>query len=195
MKIAIASDVHLEFGDLFLNNEENADVLILSGDICVAADFRKSDPYGILENGKTNRYTDFFVRCANEFKNVKYDSMKELHYGGTCGCVIDANIFRFNAVFHCPNEYRNIEDLWLSYVVKQVVGGKINLIREPIKMHQFDNEGETALWKTIGERKSVFLRLLIECGYIKTKGFNKDKLGGLIEEKDDSQKLIDNFTF
>ena len=82
MKIAIASDVHLEFGDLFLNNEENADVLILSGDICVAADFRKSDPYGILENGKTNRYTDFFVRCANEFKNVIYVAGNHEHYGG-----------------------------------------------------------------------------------------------------------------
>jgi Icc-related predicted phosphoesterase len=82
MKIAIASDVHLEFGDLILNNEENADVLILSGDICVAADFRKSDPYGILENGKTNRYTDFFVRCANEFKNVIYVAGNHEHYGG-----------------------------------------------------------------------------------------------------------------
>ena len=48
MKIAIASDVHLEFGDLILKNEENADVLILSGDICVAADFRKPDAYGII---------------------------------------------------------------------------------------------------------------------------------------------------
>ena len=82
MKIAIASDVHLEFGDLILKNEENADVLILSGDICVAADFRKSDPYGILENGKTNRYTDFFVRCANEFKNVIYVAGNHEHYGG-----------------------------------------------------------------------------------------------------------------
>jgi Icc-related predicted phosphoesterase len=82
MKIAIASDIHLEFGDLILKNEENADVLILSGDICVAADFRKSDPYGILENGKTNRYTDFFVRCANEFKNVIYVAGNHEHYGG-----------------------------------------------------------------------------------------------------------------
>lgn len=82
MKIAIASDVHLEFGDLFLNNEENADVLILSGDICVAADFYKPDPYGIVENGKTNRYTDFFVRCANEFKNVIYVAGNHEHYNG-----------------------------------------------------------------------------------------------------------------
>ena len=82
MKIAIASDVHLEFGDLILKNEENADVLILSGDICVAADFHKSDPYGIMENGKTNRYTDFFIRCANEFKNVIYVAGNHEHYNG-----------------------------------------------------------------------------------------------------------------
>ena len=30
MKIALASDIHLEFGDLFLKNEENAEVLILA---------------------------------------------------------------------------------------------------------------------------------------------------------------------
>ena len=40
MKIAICSDLHLEFGDLDLYNEENADVLILGGDIFVAEDLR-----------------------------------------------------------------------------------------------------------------------------------------------------------
>ena len=40
MKIAVASDIHLEFGDLILKNEENADVLILSGDICTAKQFK-----------------------------------------------------------------------------------------------------------------------------------------------------------
>ena len=82
MKIAITSDVHLEFADLILKNEENADVLILSGDICVAADFRKSDPYGIVSYGKTERYTDFFIRCANEFKNVIYVAGNHEHYNG-----------------------------------------------------------------------------------------------------------------
>jgi len=82
MKIAVTSDVHLEFGDLILKNEENADVLILSGDICVAADFRKSDPYGIVSYGKTERYTDFFIRCANEFKNVIYVAGNHEHYNG-----------------------------------------------------------------------------------------------------------------
>ena len=38
MKIAICSDLHLEFGPISLENTENAEVLILSGDILVAAD-------------------------------------------------------------------------------------------------------------------------------------------------------------
>ncbi len=33
MKIAVCSDLHLEFGDLDLHNDEGADVLILGGDI------------------------------------------------------------------------------------------------------------------------------------------------------------------
>ena len=33
MKIALASDVHLEFGDLDFDNDSGADVLILGGDI------------------------------------------------------------------------------------------------------------------------------------------------------------------
>ena len=36
MKIAVCSDLHLEFGDIDLKNTENADVLILSGDITIA---------------------------------------------------------------------------------------------------------------------------------------------------------------
>ena len=82
MRIAIASDVHLEFGDLILKNEENADVLILSGDICVAADFRKSDSYGIIGKGKSERYIDFFSRCAFEFPKVLYIAGNHEHYHG-----------------------------------------------------------------------------------------------------------------
>ena len=40
MKIALASDIHLEFGDIILKNTEQADVLILSGDICTAKVFK-----------------------------------------------------------------------------------------------------------------------------------------------------------
>jgi len=64
MKIAVCSDLHLEFADLVLKNDENADVLILSGDICVA----KELPFADSHQGE--RFRDFFKRCSLEFPNV-----------------------------------------------------------------------------------------------------------------------------
>jgi Icc-related predicted phosphoesterase len=82
MKIAVCSDLHLEFGDLDLKNTEQADVLVLSGDICVAADMRDRDPYGIMETAKSNRYQQFFQRCSQEFPNVVYVLGNHEHYHG-----------------------------------------------------------------------------------------------------------------
>jgi 3',5'-cyclic AMP phosphodiesterase CpdA len=59
MRIATCSDIHLEFADINLQNTENADVLILGGDICVAADLGRPDPHGFLEGARSNRIVDF----------------------------------------------------------------------------------------------------------------------------------------
>ena len=82
MKISIASDIHLEFGDLFINNDNNADVLILSGDICVAADIGRPDPHNFLEGARSNRLTDFFKRCSFQFPHVVYIMGNHEHYNG-----------------------------------------------------------------------------------------------------------------
>jgi len=75
MKIAIASDVHLEFGDLDIVNNNNAEVLILSGDICVAADLdmrdRRQTELGFARY-RSERFHDFFERCAANFPHVIY---------------------------------------------------------------------------------------------------------------------------
>lgn len=67
MKVALASDLHLEFDNIVLKNEQNADALILSGDICVANHFDKFLP--------------FFANCANEFPHVVYVAGNHEHYG------------------------------------------------------------------------------------------------------------------
>ena len=65
MKIALVSDVHLEFGDLDFDNDSGADVLILGGDICVAADIAQRDPYNTMgEHYRSNRFHAFFERCC-----------------------------------------------------------------------------------------------------------------------------------
>jgi len=75
MKIALASDLHLEFGTIALKNTEGADVLILAGDICVASDFKKGDK-------RSDRYLDFFKQVSEEFPEVIYIMGNHEHYHG-----------------------------------------------------------------------------------------------------------------
>ncbi len=75
MKIAVASDIHLEFGDLDIQNNAGAEVLILSGDICVAADLdmrdRRQTEMGFARH-RSERFHEFFERCAVNFPHVIY---------------------------------------------------------------------------------------------------------------------------
>ena len=82
MRVALCSDVHLEFGQLVLENTENAHVLILSGDICVARDLMLPDPHNIVDFGKSKRYHEFFSNCADIFPHVVYIVGNHEHYHG-----------------------------------------------------------------------------------------------------------------
>jgi predicted phosphodiesterase len=83
MKIALVSDVHLEFGDLDFDNDSGADVLILGGDICVASDITQRDSYNTMgEQYRSNRFHDFFQRCCSRFPNVIFIVGNHEHYHG-----------------------------------------------------------------------------------------------------------------
>lgn len=83
MKFAVCSDVHLEFGPISLTNDENADVLILSGDICVAHDLSDRDTYNVMgEHTKSNKYHTFFQECCAQFPHVIYIAGNHEHYHG-----------------------------------------------------------------------------------------------------------------
>ena len=84
MKIALASDLHLEFGGIIFDNTENADVLILSGDIMVASHFWVVNdpqcPQWVKQN--VNTYRGFMEMCVREFKHVVYVMGNHEHYDG-----------------------------------------------------------------------------------------------------------------
>ena len=83
MKIALVSDVHLEFGDLDFENDSGADVLILGGDICVASDMAQRDPYNTMGSEyRSNRFHDFFQRCSSRFPHVIFIVGNHEHYHG-----------------------------------------------------------------------------------------------------------------
>ena len=85
MKIAVTSDVHLEFGDLVFDNSQNADVLILSGDIFVERDLgvydRRQQEMGFMGH-RSERIHNFFQRCSEQFKDVVYVTGNHEHYHG-----------------------------------------------------------------------------------------------------------------
>lgn len=114
MKVAITSDIHLEFGDWYPSNPENADVLILSGDILVASDLEKlqEDPNGFLDHAKGQRFRDFLVSCKQNYKHVVYIMGNHEHYHGDFA--VSANVLRTECnnigIFFLDNECVKIED-------------------------------------------------------------------------------------
>ena len=95
MKIAFCSDLHLEFSDVTLTNDEHADVLLLCGDICIA---------NRLLDEKDTHYTrtiDFFERCAAQFSTVLMVMGNHEHYNGN---FIDSYTILKNSV----KQFKNI---------------------------------------------------------------------------------------
>ena len=68
MKIAFQSDLHLEASDIYVSNPDNADVLILAGDIAVVS--RMADFNDESDNYHSQRYHEFFIRCSQCFDHV-----------------------------------------------------------------------------------------------------------------------------
>lgn len=85
MKIAVCSDVHLEFGPLTLENPGGVDVLILSGDILVERDLDEWNE-AQAENGfarhRSTMFHTFFQECSAAFPHVLYVAGNHEHYHG-----------------------------------------------------------------------------------------------------------------
>lgn len=107
MKIAICSDVHLEFGQLELENLQDAEVLVLSGDICTAVDLRVTD--SILSSAKTDRYMEFFTACSKNFPHVVYVMGNHEHYHGDYA---DSIVHIKHALKHLENIHVLDKEVW-----------------------------------------------------------------------------------
>lgn len=66
MRVAYCSDLHLEFGKIKLENTENADLLILAGDIALAK--------------RVHDFKDFFKNVSEQFPQVIYIMGNHEHY-------------------------------------------------------------------------------------------------------------------
>lgn len=79
MKIAIASDLHMEFSLCKIHNKENADVLVLAGDILVAEYFKKKEGE---RHDLAQQWKEWMKSVCSEFTHVVYVMGNHEHYMG-----------------------------------------------------------------------------------------------------------------
>jgi predicted phosphodiesterase len=91
MKVALCSDLHLEFADLEIKNTDNAQVLVLAGDILLAQelhDFAEGEvnpgwgDFVPARAEKAQMFRNFLRRCSEEFPHVLYVAGNHEFYNG-----------------------------------------------------------------------------------------------------------------
>lgn len=194
MKIAVASDIHLEFGDLDIVNTDNADVLILSGDICVAADIGRPDPHGFLEGARSNRITDFFRRCSERFPHVIYILGNHEHYHGdvTTSYNIIKNMLESNQLSNVhllEKEIREIDGvtfiggtLWTD----MNGGDELTLYHMKNMMNDFriiKNSGRSFAYENYSRRRPAFTPEDAAEDFVKMKGYIQTIVEGKSDQK------------
>ena len=151
MKIKLVSDLHLEFSDCYINNDEGADVLILGGDICIAQDLHdhpepaNTADQAAIANGTglgrrqmtAQRFRDFFKRCSFQFPHVIYIMGNHEFYNGKFYAGID---YMREECAKYPNVYMLEQDMKIIDDVV-FVGGTLwtNMNkRDPLTMHAIE---------------------------------------------------------
>jgi len=151
MKIKLVSDLHLEFSDVHINNNDNCDVLILGGDICIAQDLHdhpepsNTSEQAAIANGTglgrrqqaAQRFRDFFKRCSFQFPHVIYIMGNHEFYNGKFFAGID---YMREELARYPNIYMLEQDMKIINDVV-FVGGTLWTDmnrRDPLTMHAIE---------------------------------------------------------
>jgi predicted phosphodiesterase len=128
MKIKLVSDLHLEFSDINIQNNEDCDVLILGGDICVAQDLHDhpepnntADQAAIAagtglgrRQAAAQRYRDFFKRCSFQFPHVIYIMGNHEFYNGKFFAGIDymrEELAKYPNIYMLEQDTKVIDDV------------------------------------------------------------------------------------
>lgn len=107
------------------------------------------------------------IVSMTDLEHGRKKAIKEFHYGGTGGCIVDIGIFGPSSElwnFPEPNKEFNvfaIEDLWLSFVVTHFYNWTIQRSFLPVKSIKTDYSTNQALYKKLHLQKTLFLQYLI----------------------------------
>lgn len=165
MKIAVCSDLHLEFGDIDFSNDENADVLILGGDIFVSEDVKNfsyvdeqimAATPSMLARGE--RIYNFMKRCSERFPQVILIMGNHEHYHGDfakSASIIRTVVGEFSNVHFLDKEWRIINGvLFYGGTLWTDMNGE-----DPNTMHRirFMMNDYRGIRNTTGDGKTIFM--------------------------------------
>jgi hypothetical protein len=117
--------------------------------------------YGKIFNRNDLNYWIDTSYCLNNTKT----ELERFDYGGTGFCVIDSNIFTDESeVFNLPSvniDVKKIDDLWLSFVIKEKYGWEIERSFLPPKNFKDKKTNSVSLFSFLKEEKQIFLEYLV----------------------------------
>jgi predicted phosphodiesterase len=126
MKIKLVSDLHLEFSDINITNDEACDVLILSGDIMIANDLHDHPPpmyggWGFEERSglgrrqlAAQRFRDFLKRCSFQFPHTIYVAGNHEFYHGKWQQTLETlaeECGQFPNIYFLERGFKKIDDV------------------------------------------------------------------------------------
>jgi Icc-related predicted phosphoesterase len=126
MKIKVVSDLHLEFSDINIKNDQACDVLILSGDIMIAEDLHDHPGFdynhythGALadlsrKQQRVATFRAFLKRCSFQFPHVFYVAGNHEFYNGKFYKGIDylrEECAKHPNVYFLENDMKIIDDV------------------------------------------------------------------------------------
>lgn len=164
------------------------------------AKFRRDVPAHALDYWKDRTLTSRDIRACLKPEIV------DLDYCGTGGAIYDSTLFRHRELFLCPGWMRRMEDLWASFVIRCVLGGRcMRLVTDAIAEVL---DAELALHKTLHQDKIRMLRTLVSKGgfFLDSRSPRPEEPGPgfvrvkdqtnpfLFQSKDDSNVLVCSFT-
>lgn len=111
MKLKIVSDLHLEFSDIDIHNQENCDVLILAGDIMIAQSLHKNPNPGYV---LADRFRGFLTRCSQRFPHVIYIAGNHEFYHGYWNASLDhlrEECAKYDNIYFMEDDVKSIGDV------------------------------------------------------------------------------------
>jgi len=117
-----------------------------------------------------NYWTPEFYTNSKGIHNYT-NTIQNIHYGATCGCIIDVNIFNENSdLWKIPQDLPdnltiyNIEDLWLSYIVRSYGWSiKDSFLPHLETLNKINtNSDEQSLWKILKTEKQLLFKYLCD---------------------------------